>query len=143
MRTIKVIFVLFILVVIGIQFIPVELTNPPVTGEINAPANIQNILNRSCYDCHSNQTKYPWYSRVAPISWLIDSDVTNGRKHLNFSEWEQYDVRKKRNKLEEIKDEVRGGEMPLDIYIYLHPNAQLSVDDKIQITRWVDQQLNR
>lgn len=143
MRTIKVIIIIFFLAILGIQFIPVNLDNPPTKGEIKAPANIQKILKRSCYDCHSNTTNYPWYSRIAPVSWLIESDVQNGRKHLNFSEWRLYEPRTKRKKLDEIKEEVRDDKMPLEIYIYLHPSAQLSVDDKIQINRWVDQQLGR
>jgi len=143
LRTTKIILIIFFLAILGIQFVPVKLDNPPIKGQIQAPANIQKILKRSCYDCHSNTTNYPWYSRVAPVSWLIESDVQNGRKHLNFSEWSLYEPRTKRKKLDEIKEEIRDDKMPMEIYTYLHPSAQLSVDDKIQINRWVDQQLGR
>ncbi len=87
-------------ILIGIQFIPVERSNPPVTQEIDAPSNVLSILKTSCYDCHSNETEWPWYSKVAPVSFLVSADVRNGRKRVNFSEWDKYDEEKKEKKLE-------------------------------------------
>ena len=75
---------------IGIQFVPVQRTNPPITGEIKAPAEVMHILRKACYDCHSNETVWPWYSYIAPISWTVESDVKAGRSDLNFSEWSDY-----------------------------------------------------
>jgi len=76
-----------IIVVIAIQFVTVERTNPPVTGEINVTPELKSVLQKSCYDCHSNETVWPWYSKVAPVSWLVSKDVVEGREELNFSEW--------------------------------------------------------
>ena len=91
----KKIIIALIVILIGIQFIPVERTNPPVTREINAPDNISSILKASCYDCHSNETDWPWYSYIAPVSFLVAGDVMDGRKNLNFSEWDKYEFEKR------------------------------------------------
>lgn len=127
--------VVFILIVI--QFIPVERTNPPVTWDINAPEKISEILRTSCYDCHSNETVWPWYSKVAPVSFLVAKDVREGRKHLNFSEWDKYDGNKRQKILEEIVEEVEKENMPLPIYTFTHPNAKLD-DHRIKLIKdWV------
>jgi len=82
-------FLIFLVVVIaGIQFIPVEQTNPPVENDLFASNEVKDILKRACYDCHSNETNWAWYTKVAPMSWLAASDVNGGRENLNFSEWE-------------------------------------------------------
>ena len=86
-------------IIVAIQFIPVDRSNPPVTQEINAPPNVMTILKTSCYDCHSNETNWPWYSYVAPVSFLVASDVQNGRKRVNFSEWDKYDEKKREKKI--------------------------------------------
>ena len=135
-KFIKYIFILIIVAVIGIQFIKVEKTNPPVTGDIKAPAEVKNIFRNACYDCHSNETEWPWYSSVAPISWFIEDDVRDGRKHLNFSEWETYKDTRKTKKREEIWDEVNEGSMPLKMYTYLHPKSNLDFNQKSIIKEW-------
>ena len=94
-------FLVLILAVIGIQFVPVNRMNPPVTGEIGAPEKVMAILHRSCYDCHSNKTVWPWYSYVAPISWLVADDVHEGRRHMNFSEWNTYNTKRRNHKIKE------------------------------------------
>ncbi len=83
----KKILIIFIVVAIGIQFIPTDRSNPPVTHELQASPEVMAILERACYDCHSNETVWPWYSKVAPVSWQISSHVVVGRRHVNFSEW--------------------------------------------------------
>ena len=80
---------------------PVDRENPPVTGDIGAPSEVDAILRTSCYDCHSNETVWPWYSYLAPASWLVAEDVEHGREHLNFSEWTSYESGKRIHKLEE------------------------------------------
>jgi hypothetical protein len=100
----KKIIIAVVIIIVGIQFIPVDRSNPPVTEEINAPANVLSILKTSCYDCHSNETTWPWYSYVAPVSFLVAGDVEEARKHLNFTEWDKYDESKQSKKLEHIQN---------------------------------------
>lgn len=95
------------------QWVPVDRDNPPVLGEIESPPEVHAILERSCYDCHSNQTRWPWYSRMAPVSWLVASDVHEGREHLNFSAWRSDSTDKRHELREEIRKNVEEGEMPL------------------------------
>ena len=128
----------WILVVIAIllQFVQVERTNPPVTGEIDAPEQVMSILQRSCYDCHSNETKWPLYSYVAPVSWLVADDVHEGRRHMNFSQWADYNTKQKNHKREECGELVEEGEMPLWFYLPLHPEAQLLPEDVKILVQW-------
>jgi hypothetical protein len=115
---------------------PVDRTNPPVTGEIEAPEKVMAILKRSCYDCHSNETVWPWYSYVAPMSWLVRSDVQEGREYMNFSEWSSYNDKQKKYKPKLCGKMVEKGEMPLWFYLPLHPEAELSSEDVETILAW-------
>ena len=120
----------------AIQFVPIDRENPPVVAEIAAPAEVTAILERSCYDCHSNETRWPWYSRVAPASWLLAHDVEEGRERLNFSTWGRLPAHERAEEMEEIWEEVEEGEMPLWFYLPLHPEARLSADDRDVLERW-------
>lgn len=122
------------IIVIAIQLIPVDRTNPPVTQEIDAPVNVLSILKTSCYDCHSNETNWPWYSYVAPVSFLVSGDVEKGRKRVNFSEWDKYDEKKKAKKLNGIIEVIEEGEMPLSNYIITHPEAKMD-PEKIRVLK--------
>ncbi|MCU0343894.1 MAG: heme-binding domain-containing protein [Ignavibacterium sp.] len=124
-----------VVVIIGIQFIPVERTNPPVQSDIDAPTDIKAILKKACYDCHSNETDWPWYSKVAPISFLTVNDVNDGRKHLNFSEWGNYTDKTERIK-EEIWEEVREERMPPWMYRVSHKEAKLTPEEKNLLRNW-------
>ncbi len=135
-RIFKVFFVLILIALIGIQFINVDRTNPVVTADLKAPVAIKELLVKSCYDCHSNQTEWPWYSYVAPVSWLVANDVAEGRKHLNFSDWEKLPGRKKEELKKEIWEEVRDDNMPMTIYTYTHPEAKLDFTQKNLIKQW-------
>ena len=126
-------------VVAGIQLIRPAQTNPPVTGEIKASPEVSALLKRACYDCHSNETKWPWYSQVAPMMWLVTRDVNDGRKHLNFSTWDGYEQGRKLKKLEELADEVGEGEMPMAIYLPMHPEAKLTKAEQTQLVDWARQ----
>lgn len=126
----------FIVILIGIQFFSVNKTNPPVTAEIDAPPEVMAIFKRACYNCHSNETKWPWYSNVAPVSWLVAGDVEEGRKHLNFSEWGDLTRNKIAHKKEDIWEEVNKGDMPLWKYTIMHSEARLSDKDKDIIRNW-------
>ncbi len=126
----------FGVLVLLIQVVRPEQTNPPVTGEIQAPAEVMNLLKRSCYDCHSNESKWPWYSQVAPVSWLVTKDVNDGRKHLNFSLWQGFEEGRKLKKFKEIAEEVGEGEMPMAIYLKLHPEAKLTPAQTTLLVEW-------
>ena len=115
---------------------PVDRDNPPVVGDIGAPAAVDAVLRTSCYDCHSNETAWPWYSYLFPASWLLQHDVEEGREHLNFSDWSTYGVGKQDHKLEELVDEVESGSMPLDKYLYLHRGAKLTGEQKTLLVDW-------
>jgi hypothetical protein len=125
-----------VLALIVMQFVPVERSNPPVEEEVPAPANVRAMLRRACYDCHSNETRWPWYSHVAPVSWLVAHDVHEARKHLNFSTWNQYNPKRQARKLNEVWEEVDEGEMPLWYYLTVHRDAVLSVEDRALLRAW-------
>ena len=125
-----------LLALIVMQFVPVERTNPPVEAEVPAPANVRAVLQQSCFDCHSNETRWPWYSRVAPVSWLVAHDVHEARKHLNFSTWNRYDAKRQAKKLAEVWEEVDEGEMPLWYYLAVHREAVLSAEDRALLHEW-------
>ena len=129
-------FIIFLVVVIvGIQFIPVERTNPPVQSDIDAPADVKAIFKKACYDCHSNETNWVWYTKVAPVSFLTINDVNEGRKKLNFSEWDKYYVKMDKVK-KEIWEEVREENMPLWKYRVIHSEAKLTPEEKNLIRNW-------
>ncbi|MDZ4347177.1 MAG: heme-binding domain-containing protein [Candidatus Binatia bacterium] len=121
---------------IVVQIVPVARVNPTKRGQPPAPREVQAVLQRACYDCHSNETRWPWYSRVAPVSFLIARDVTEGRSELNFSTWSQYNERRKTRKLKEIAEQVEKGKMPQWYYVSLHPEAKLSAADRELIIKW-------
>jgi len=118
--------------------------NPPVdqTKTIeqttSIPPNVQTILSRSCNDCHSSKTTWPWYSQMAPISWMLAEHVKDGRGEVNFSEWGTYSARKKRRKLTEICEQVNKKEMPISSYLWIHHDAALSPADRNAICDWAN-----
>jgi Haem-binding domain len=124
------------------QFIPVTGANPPadpaqaIFANMTVPPDVTGILIRACQDCHSNQTVWPWYSRVAPVSWLVINDVSEGRRELNFSEWGRYNARRQDRKLKEICEQVERGKMPMPIYTLMHPQAKLTASDQKAICEW-------
>lgn len=119
---------------VGIQLIPVDRRNPPVLVDLEAPVEVKSILKRSCYDCHSNEVNWPWYSYVAPVSWLVAYDVKEGREELNFSEWNKYLGAPEMK--EEIVEEVAEGEMPLPIYLAIHRGAAVSESELDRLKQW-------
>ena len=131
--------VILAVALVVIQFVPVERVNPPVEGAIQVTVDLKTVFQRACYDCHSNETVWPWYSRVAPFSWLIAEDVKKGRVELNFSIWDQYNERRKARKLKEIVEQVEQSTMPQWYYVLLHPEAKLSASDREMILKWAKQ----
>ncbi|PLX04251.1 MAG: cytochrome C [Marinilabiliales bacterium] len=140
----KTIWLLLIGIVVLIQLIPTgrpESTDNNPNDLIvnnNLPDSVVSILQTSCYDCHSNQSVYPWYSYVAPVSWLVARDVRNGKEELNFSEWESLDKMKKAKLIDDIIEEVSDGGMPLQIYPLMHPEAKLTKSDRQMIVDWAE-----
>ena len=110
-------------VFIGLQFVRPELTNPPVTAEIQAPPEVRQILRNSCYSCHSNETRLPWFDKVVPAYWIVSSDVKEARKHLNFSEIGKLPAAQQKSFLYESVNMIQMGAMPLPSYLKVHPNA--------------------
>ena len=125
-----------VVVLIAIQFVPVDRSNPPVAADFDGPTDVATVLRASCYDCHSHETTWPWYSRVAPVSWLVAHDVEEARDHLNFSLWGSYDPKRQERLAEEIWEEVNDGEMPLPAYLLAHSDARLTDADKATIRDW-------
>ena len=135
----KILLVLLALFVI-IQFFRIDRDTPERQAKndflvlTNAPSEVSVIMKNACYDCHSYETDYPWYSQIAPISWLLNDHVVEGREHLNFSEWGTYSAKKADHKLEECFEEVDEGEMPLKGYTLMHGDAKLSTEEKNVLT---------
>jgi hypothetical protein len=121
---------------IVIQFVPVNRTNPPVQDDFRGSPEVVSVLRRACYDCHSNETMWPWYSRVAPVSWVIARDVHEGRTALNFSAWNQLSAEKQAKAMHESWEEVAEGKMPTWYYVAFHPEARLSAKDRSVLRAW-------
>lgn len=121
-----------------IQFFRIDKTNPEIIAEndflyaVGASDDVARIIKTSCYDCHSNTTQYPWYSNVAPVSWLLKDHINEAREELNFSEWETYNITKKANILEEAIEEIEEKEMPLFSYTITHSSAKLN-DNQLKL----------
>jgi cytochrome c551/c552 len=126
---------------IAAQAIRIDRTNPPVTSDVAAPPAVAALLRRACYDCHSNETVWPWYSTVAPFSWLLARDVKKGRREVNFSTWAAYDAKKKSKKLKESAEEIGEGEMPPWYYVRVHPEARMSPAERELLRAWTAEQI--
>lgn len=124
----------------AIQMMPVERTNPPVESELQVPEEIAAILEKACYDCHSNKTRWPWYSYVAPVSWYLVRHVQRARSDLNFSEWPVFDLELESDALRDIHKQVSRGKMPLKSYKIMHRGARLSRKEREILLRWAKEQ---
>ena len=122
--------------VLAAQLVPVDRSNPPVQGEVAAPAEVRAVLRRACYDCHSNEVRWPWYGRVAPVSWLLERDVREGRKEVNFCVFGEYSEKRRRRKWMEIPEQVQKSEMPPWFYVAVHREARLSEADRALLLQW-------
>lgn len=130
----------FLLIIIAIlvlmQFIRIDKEAPKsdpskdLIAISQPPTDVQNILKTACYDCHSNETAYPWYTNIAPVSWWLEHHIDEGREELNFSEWGNYSVKKANHKIEECVELVKAGEMPLSSYTWMHSEAKLSEEQR-------------
>ena len=141
-KIVKIVIGIILILFVIIQFIPFEFPETSFENKNDlllfhpADEEVRGIIKTACYDCHSFETKYPWYSYVAPAKWLVINDIRGGREELNFSEWQKLGKREQIKMLEEIKEEVEGGNMPLPIYTIMHPNTRLSDEQKIRLSEW-------
>ena len=142
-RVVKIVLIFLAIVFIAIQFYqPVKNLGDEnqnlILNTEKMPEKIQQILKNSCLDCHSNHTNYLWYHKISPVSWLINNHITKGKKELNLSNWGQLDDFKKIAKLEDIKQEIERGTMPLKSYTFIHQKAKLTAESKAELLRWID-----
>jgi hypothetical protein len=124
---------------VAIQFIPVKGvgTNPPERYKIDAPPEVQAIMVKACFDCHSNETRWPWYAKLAPGSWLMARDVLKGRSRMNFSEWGSSEEAERTTDRENSRDQIVDGTMPPWFYLPMHPDARLSAHEKDLLRAWL------
>jgi hypothetical protein len=144
MKLLRIFLVVLLIAFIALQFVPNKMPKNEAAGKDDLitsgvmPSTISSILRTSCYDCHSSQTYYPWYSKVAPASWLLAKDIREGRDDLNFSEWGSLSKRRQIGNLRKIKEEVTKGDMPLKKYLLIHRDAKLSPEKKAALVSWTE-----
>lgn len=142
MKILKKILLFLLIVLVVSQFFGPEKNDGELAtvdafiAETNPPQNVLEILNTSCFDCHSSKTNYPWYNNITPVNYWLDSHVKDGKKHLDFSKWSSYSLKKKEHKMDELYEEVEKGEMPLNSYTWTHSEANLSQDQIDAIVVW-------
>ncbi|MBR9999480.1 MAG: heme-binding domain-containing protein [Cyclobacteriaceae bacterium] len=138
----KIILGILLLVFVLIQLVPSEIPEVSFENEGDLFAmpgmdeEVAGILRNSCYDCHSNETSFPWYSFVAPMKWLVVKDINDGRKELNFSDWNNLGKREQIKILEEMMEEIEEGNMPLPVYTIIHRDARLNEDQRNKLSEW-------
>ncbi|MEC5143045.1 heme-binding domain-containing protein [Chitinophaga sp. 212800010-3] len=149
MRKVKIVLLILLVVFVLIQFIrPAknQSTNQELTADITGiytiPNDVQTILKNACYDCHSNNTQYPWYVNIQPIGWFMAGHIKNGKKELNFNEYGTYSSKRQHNKLKRMKEQIEENKMPLSSYTLIHREAKLTANQKEQVTKWIDSTLN-
>ncbi len=118
-----------------------EISEAHISKMVEIPPAVNKILDEACMDCHSNNTKYPWYSRIQPVAWWMGDHVIEGKKELNFSEFGNYTAKKQQKKWEETAEMVRDKEMPLKSYTYTHPGARLSAQERQTLIAWAEAQI--
>lgn len=141
MRTWKIVLGAVLVLLVVIQFIPSRHPgNPPVQAEVVVPDEVMGVIETSCYDCHSHETEWPWYASVAPMKWLVRHDVAEGREHLNFSAFADYEADEQVDKWDEVAEEVAEGNMPLWYYTPLHGEARLTDEEREILVGWAELQ---
>ncbi|MEZ7496993.1 heme-binding domain-containing protein [Leeuwenhoekiella aequorea] len=145
MKIVKIIAGIFLVALVLIQFIPVDYNQNDTVPQTDfmlvhkVPEAIQKKIQVSCYDCHSNNTQYPWYNRVQPVAWFLEDHIKEGKAELNFNEWDSLSSRRKASKLRSIIKQIESGEMPLDSYTLIHRDAKFSKEETEEIINWVTQ----
>ena len=145
MKIVKIIALALLVVFVGIQFVPTtrnQSDTVPKTDFMlvnNVPKTIQKKLQVSCYDCHSNNTQYPWYNKVQPVAWFLEGHIKEAKAELNFNEWDSLSSRRKASKLRSIIKQIEGGEMPLDSYTLIHRDATFSEAEAEELISFITQ----
>jgi len=145
MKFVKISLLVLLIVFVGIQLIPTTLNqndNVPVSDFMiiyKAPQQIDSKIKTSCYDCHSNNTQYPWYNKIQPFSWLLEKHIEEGKEELNFSIFGDYSLRRQKNKLKSIISQIKNDDMPISSYTFIHADTRLSESDKEMIMGWFQQ----
>ncbi len=143
MSLLKKISLVLVIVFIVIQFIrPSRNTSgnawpAEITTQFSVPGDVQSVLRTSCYDCHTNNTRYPWYSNIQPLGWLLANHINDGKANLNFDKFGNYSKRRQLSKLKAITNSIKDGTMPLFSYTLLHHDARLSKENKDLIVNWI------
>ncbi len=143
-KFLKRLFLLLLLAFVAIQFFKTEkniasgISANDITRAYPVPDEVQAILKTSCYDCHSNNTVYPWYNKIQPVAWWLKNHIDEGKRELNFSEFASYRIGRQYRKLEEVNKEVKEGEMPLSSYTLIHGDAKLNDQQKLTVANWVN-----
>ena len=142
MKILKKIGYSLLIVLLIAQFFGPEKNDGDITSvaafiaETNPPENVKKILETTCFDCHSSKTTYPWYNSITPINYWLEEHIKDGKKHLNFSKWSSYSLKKKEHKMDELHEEVEEGEMPLNSYTWTHAEANLTPEQVVEIVTW-------
>lgn len=149
MRKAKVILLYLLFIFVAIQFFRPSKNKSKqdfpddIARLYTVPGDVQILFKNACYDCHSNNTNYPWYVNLQPVGWWLDKHIKDGKKDLNFNEYGTYSAKKQRNKLKSIKEQIADGEMPLKSYTLMHSEARLTSSQKGTITKWIDSMLHQ
>ena len=144
-KALKIIVLVLAVGFIGMQFFQIDKTNPPITdtetleAAVAIPPDVALILGRSCNDCHTNKTVYPWYASIQPNGWFLKDHIDEGIRELNFSKFNTFETKKKKKKLEEICEQVETSEMPLPSYLWIHRDAVLSESERKALCDWTKQ----
>ena len=145
MKIVKIIAMILLVAFVGIQFVPTarnQSNTVPSTDFMlvnNVPETIQKKLEISCYDCHSNNTQYPWYNKIQPVAWFLEDHIKEGKAELNFNEWDSLSSRRKASKLRSIIKQIESGEMPLDSYTLIHKDAKVSEAEAEELISFITQ----
>ena len=141
MKIFKRILLILLIALLAIQFVrPAKNESTDKSKHISTlytvPDHVNTILTKACNDCHTNNTVYPWYAAVQPVTWWLDDHIKEGKSHLNFDEYSTYNLRKQYHKMEEVIEQVKENEMPLNSYTWVHSNAKLSNEERVALTTW-------
>ncbi|QNJ99108.1 heme-binding domain-containing protein [Constantimarinum furrinae] len=143
MKVLKIIAWIALIAFVVIQLFPMDYNKSEAVPQTDfmlvniVPATVEKSLQVSCYDCHSNNTKYPWYNKVQPVAWFLEDHIKEGKEELNFNEWANYSDRRKNSKLRSIIKQIENGEMPLDSYTLIHRDAIFSKEEKEAVLNYM------
>jgi cbb3-type cytochrome oxidase cytochrome c subunit len=148
-KVVRIILIVLLFIFIVIQFIRPGRNKHEgdnandITRKYPVPADVQQVLSNSCYDCHSNNTRYPWYVNIQPVGWWLANHINDGKREINFSEFSSYSIRKQFNKLKECREQVVESNMPLSSYTLIHKDAILDTVKKSLVINWIDGIMNQ